>query len=723
MTGQAKEIEEYYLSIDEYIDRRNSLIGKALMDISLSEDNLTETALFELIRNAWEDYLDGEPKGGRDASGQRRSLRIIKEFNIALASLMNLRHITTGGKENFSYIVAYRELLQYLENAFFICKKEESDSKNPEHGKESPPRRIMYTVSFDLTKGRARMYTLFLDAYGSRGNMAKLSNAALCAVFLPSDQDADDVFHYLPMMIHEASHNFRFSDTRERNEFVAEYISKCLGRQIIRELFRQIPEAAYNMQFDSDIDCLVRAVASVLKDRINESFIGFIDRGHLDQFTSIFYSAIAKKEREHFELEGAFGSGAHPREVLKASFLEMMELGNIHYYQSNTLIDECEKNTLRILLNSRNEELKTSDVRYALDNIVLEVLCHIMSDIIAYLSKNRMAQGLIERALKEYEELLINATGPKWALLQALSDFSDTNEDIISNWDFFYEVSDRLIRLNTNAENIGYICRLYGEEGIPFDDKKHLIGRRIYDALRHGVEEIIAYDGYSAEKAYFTSKKMHAVLIRLGLFDGEGQETTFLSHYDKIFKGWDRDQVVGIMDENLKSYREIFADLGMCAVFGFSDKGYLNFMNKYSLYQYAQISRDVMVDRIDTVIRVLKDTCDETPEVKDLSKALRGRGIPDIKWREFDKRYGAVYRERIKNSKWVAEMKQLPIIKAISEYYNSDCDMNDGQKSAVGEDFVAWAKTAYSLRKDRHEIDGVQAVSCLIEENNDWKYL
>lgn len=675
-----------------YYENRFQACRKAVEKLAENRKKESRNKKLELIDSALSTIMTSSIDNHLAAIGEiededvkcQKYRKLIAEINVAL-NLQISESLFLEQNEKEEYLNAYREYLQEIENIFRYFHNQQTGQN---HGN-------IFLLAFKLTSGETLMHTLFQG------------KNALCAIFLPSDNNVKEIYTYLPMLTHEVSHNFKFSDTQERNEFVLKYMLECFGRDMLRELFACLPEATFNMFADHDIELLVQEIAGVLHDELTTRYPDFLNEGHLDEFTSVICSLLLDNIPMVFELEETYVQGYHPQDILRKSFLEIYEFCRSYLNIRDSDLPEEGMKQLKDFLEGNN----------GMNSIPADSVKKLMEEIVLIIIRAVSAQ------LKDFK-------GDKWeqfvsSLVDKVTHFSEAmtamGETVCQeNLDEFYEIADQLTGVKINIENIYYICRLYQE--IPVKPNAKKLGQKIHSALHERISNLFEQSKFDSSKAYFSTQKSHKLLLELGLLDGDKECRTFLSYYKQIFRHWDENRLVQLLDEHLDVYKEIFADLGMCAIFDFRSWGYFRYMKQLDLFDTRNISRKLNRDRLDTVLRVLHKVNDSGEDALKCAKTnftaddyeRYQKAIMSDQGR-YDERYIRVYVGKIAGSGWLQQIRQDKVIQAIGNYYNKgkDSELNPQE---LWEIFCKKYMDIYQKRKKRYTENGYDSVGCLLEK-------
>ncbi len=652
------------LSSVDYYAQRYALLKSAMDSIkdfisSHSETYLIEKAILELtIPRLDEDAIYAE-SAHTMLEKEDRYRRIVYEHNSALSIVQSAIGDKNNPTDSCDYrekcLFAYREFLQDMDEEFTKCHDDYQHS--------------IFTISYDLTRGRTRMITLFSDRRNNR--------PAMCAVFMPSDMDAAKAFKYLPTLVHEASHNFMYIERSERNGQVISYLLNRLARDFIRNLIEIVPEAAYSLNISQQNAVLTSAVQTAFRKCIPEDvFEDIINRARLTEIPSILTSTIFSNVKPIGDWIDPSGEQVSFEKVLSMSFIELISLsGQPPVGCTTDSIDDdnvLNNAAMSSLLNGKPVSvLDVSQVKAAF--MVISKRC--IECLIREACDNDLLEiiGFNKNDGDATEQMLKNMYGNEaefQSFLATVIQKSQKQQMRPERITALINLLDSVIRIRTNCTNILYVCQLCGDGEIPLTtDKSSELGEIIFSHLHDGIQSVLKYNIYNIDgledkthgilnKIYYSSKKNHAALVKLGLL--EENSSIFLVHFDKMMKIWTKTRIVTLMNEYMQVYREIFADLGMCAVFSFNHVGYRNFMNLHSMYTPERLNTEIMMDRIDTVERVLK--------MASGMKVVSG---------EFDKMYLTIYKSSVAGSAWAKTMHETEIASQIGIYYNgADTNMD-----------------------------------------------
>lgn len=511
----------------------------------------------------------------------------------------------------------------------------------------------------------------------------------LCSVLMPSDQDAWDVCRYLPMLTHEASHNFRYVPSRaDRNRAAVRFIIERFCIQILRDIFSMIPESRFSIWYDRDLKFFSEALTEHLYEKFCRNKADIIENGRLDYLPSAIYSCFIHGSTLKLDGEMAFSTTAGPRDIICEAVRDLLQVSGIYFSSEYSSFCEKTRKTISHIICCKNKPImvdETNEAVIELTGIVLERIRKEAMNHYVKTTKNNDSR----RTYAYWNKIVGAAIESREKLDAIICDYAEINKDDRSYFEYLVEL---LYQINTDVNNIRYVSHLY-QNVIPGNEEKNDFGKEVYGVLTRIVSETMCIKGYSMDRIRMTSKKMHAILIKLGLFNGDMQPDVFLSYFNELFNHWKSVEVIGALKEIIKGYREIFADLGMCAAFGFTEDGYRYYMEKNATLRPERIASEIMLERIETVCRILNS--------ENTSKG------------DDDKYYRDVYEEYLKHEKslWVKQVKMMKTVLDIGKYYNTRCD-DEHVRKRIGNDFMHYysmkyeeRKTLYNNRKDMDPIE------------------
>lgn len=614
------------------------------------------------------------------------------------------------------YLPAYREYLQGVSNAF----RNEQISR----GLDAPS--LIFTFALELLGNKVHMDSLFTPIYEIENPKQR---TLLCKVFVPADESVGDVFRYLPMLTHEVSHNFKYSETADRNNFIVKYMMDKISCHMVRRMLMQVADGKCDMFIGRAEMILSGALSEALKAELIRVEPKYIEKGHLDYLPSLIFSILNSVLEVDEDTAEYYSKEQSKYDILHKSFISLSGQSTLNWYLT------IEENTgsrsdnaviasfiMDILLSERFEEVEAyqsvsvcNDTYNQKMKEILETYKHgklILDSDLMVIAAEEILLSVIEKMcidFKEYSakynlsidvllELVCNETVFQKCLDKLISSTEKGDEQLM------YEFVDRCISIRNCMNNIYYISR----SGDMFAAKKTRqfdMVVRIYEALNDAVRESLSCPG---DKPYFASRDIHALLINLGLLNGRNKSEVFVENYKKMLNDWGKQRIYAALEDYLIVYREIFADLSMCAVFRFNQLGYLRYMtDQFSNVREmgGQLSSNMTLERVQIVLRTIEHehSKDEfinlynkdanlgiewTKEWADIIRTYINGDRRD----EYDNRYYEVYTDKIVSSEWVKRLHEDDTVNVIGEYYNSPIPLGIEKEKVSGAFFEKYMK-------------------------------
>lgn len=677
-----------------------------------------------------------------DEEKKKLCAKLVESTNQALYVLFN--EIDDANDTDVkNYLIAYREYLQSIQNDFRKEKKAQ--------GIDAP--RLIFTFSLELLGNKVHIDSLFTTIYESKADSLK---ANLCCVFAPSDIEIKDVFCYLPMLTHEISHNFRYSEPYDRNEFVVNYLLRELSKMIVRQMFFNVSDYNYTPFLGKAENILVDALAEVFKNELLVMEPDCIVKGHLDHLPSLIFSVICATFPTEEQLE-VFYNVRFPYYILQKSFITLSKFSDLKWYvadktnESHNSDEEIIASLLLDLFSIKDRgEIKSAYQKVSLvssDNHVVfkEMLnqCDNNTTTIDMEAVNiafeEIILSVIEKISCEFQELRNQYNTDTNLVDDVLLSLIDSNvkfyksvENLLNNSkdehsQMLYDFCDKCCAARNCVDNIINIAKL--NDNIKESSRVNQIILKIYKRLRDTVE--ISLKDKSL-KPHFVTRNMNSALIKLGLYNDENSPEVFYDQYASALEKWGRTKIGQAIDDYLSVYREIFADLSMCAAFEFNQLGYLRYMTE----QFRNVremgdfyARDMALDRMHVVLKVLEEKC-EKQSLNDLySKDIQSNFEWTDEWNlivksyldddrkgEYDERYKAVYYEKILPSEWIKNLQNNEIVKMIGQYYNNLESVSSTEKEEMCEKFLNKYTSLFKNKCDIRDNSKEKSVNILLGE-------
>lgn len=680
-----------------------------------------------------------EDKNLTEKAKQILCLRLIEEMNKSIYIISNDGRSRSDDITN-KYLDAYNQFLQNIGNEF----RKEQEKKNI----KSP--QILFSFSFDLLQSKAMMYSLFVPI--SDSSVAENSRI-LCPVFVPSDIDIDNVVKYLPMLTHEVSHNFRYSDRDERNRFVLDYLLDNVCVHIVKKLLLKVSEGNNIMNLGKAEIILADCIKNVISESVSDTLPNLISEGHLDDLPAKIAHIISSKNREYVELEEFYDKNQNPYDILKQAFLRLITFTDMQWYitEKQDISNKKDGEIIASLILDTFAQMDSLKIRQKYKDISLEdddlkkkigklLECDEMKIDLLLIEKARdeLFFLILEKLKKDFyllgKEGFNNKDLRDDVLLSIPKNYSKFRKELQQVIDdtkneyryIMYDFVDQCIIVKNYFDNITYVCSIVSNP-VKKQNAQNDIAIAIFKKLNQTVKESL---NCQDNKPYFSSRDIHSNVIRLGLLNDKEQPDVFVKQYLDIINQWGTENIKFLLEEYLQVYREIYADLSMCAVFGFNQRGYFNYVIEQfkSVRQFeSKVLKNMTLERIHTVCRVLEKVykkeiiCEmqnndfkEKDEWEQIWKSYENEDYSS----KYDKQYSTVYYEKILTSEWVQHLRENIVVKRIGRYYNQDRKslVNKKYIENISSLFVREYNKAHQDCISRCENSNVDPISIILEE-------
>lgn len=650
-----------------------------------------------------------------------------EESTEEMISCETSKYILTSKMEMY----AYQEYLQWISNSFM--KEMNIPNRNC----------LIFKFSLALIENKVQMNTLFTEKYNVSG--VEKESPALCIVFSPSEE-LSNVYKYLPMLTHEVSHHFLYIERKTRNEFILKYLLDNISINIVESMFQVVSDSYANILRGEAEKILAQSVSKVLNKGFREKFPDFLENGHLidleGHLHTYFYELVGKQERT----KGIYDTGHSFFMVLKEAFFGLSSMTDMKWYvtdkgrkytskdiflsmffdvlfeknledieeyyqQIEYVSEQFYKDEIDKIIKLNPKDAKIISIPRSSVGIALRLL---MPKVVAYAKGNFFdfrKKGVRHDSVPDILEKLSDDYN---LLVSELKKFYKENVKKGFEQDY-YAFFDICITAKSYINNIQYICR-EADETIEKKELKYPDIQNIYKKLNMDVKEALEQkeDCNSEEKMFFSSHKVHSVLIKLGLLCDAENADNFIKIFLGLFNDWDMNRFDGMTGEYLKLYREVFADLSMCAAFQFNQLGYFNYIVdrfSYELEPLNRTERNMIVDRVRLVFAALSNSCmhntvknDSEVIEKINSYMIKEKDLTKNRWRrvllkcfsekqdniEHDKHFCNVYSDKIQNASWIKTCQKNTVIREIGKYYNelySGKSTDDNVKRTFFEEF------------------------------------
>lgn len=374
----------------------------------------------------------------------------------------------------------------------------------------------------------------------------------LLAIKIPGVDFLSQFYDAIPLICHELSHNLRVVPRLDRNIILGRYIFDRVSTYIVSCMYRD-----NNCQFQSALCMdslfynLVNAISNCLWNEYNLRYGELLYNQNVGVLISLIKTCLINI------LDCACQSGSFTSAFINESQLaEAMAqlLGMLELDQRNALFKDW--------ISGDRTELYPKYIEQA-KQIIKCLLQYIEKEL--NLSLNLSSEDCL--GAPDNFDKTASAEFKRIKDICVAKENADLNIQHISSW--FMHLKDANTLFNT--------LRRYNEvEDKEQQNSRDLFYKKIWEECKNKLES-----SDEVSKLLWKSGLQNEILNRLGLIQND--ETVFKTALCAATNAIPQDFLQSIIDESTTAYREIFADLGMCAFCNFDLFGYLKFFSQYNV--------------------------------------------------------------------------------------------------------------------------------------------
>jgi len=285
------------------IEQQNRLLERVESE---SRRNLTHIFYNDLTEIFYNDLIEG----------MQRMIAGINSFSkLLLAANFNVRNIPNYEVQTKVNVEKYL----YAYNMFLIkiCKASYQNGNSKE--------KVFPIFYMDLSTRNIRAHTVF-SSLESVSESEKRTRTFLIAC--PNYQRFANVYHVLPMITHEISHNFRYLERKERNEFFLRYLVDQYSVKIINALFEYPDQENYSLINVKEREFVGEYLKTILSEMVLEELKDVISDIHLRNALEYMVPVICNLCDIHSRREKSFYLLL---DHLQNEMTEIFRLSNIEY--------------------------------------------------------------------------------------------------------------------------------------------------------------------------------------------------------------------------------------------------------------------------------------------------------------------------------------------------------------------------------------------------------
>ena len=565
----------------------------------------------------------------------------------------------------------------------------------------------------------------------------------LLAIKMPDIDVMGDLYHTLPMICHEISHNFRVISREERNNELCKYMIEKLAVYIVRQWFSRTSDKIIYTEFG----VVEQRIQKIIADEIFDQYLSYIkadpegDNIHeksnigvlisnllffldaslfINQDQHTASTSVITRKMLRSVIEELASIYQQYQEMCLATwysdYLTCMNLlkeeKEVTRIDRDRIISLSKKITIDIFNNGLAVWITRENIEFIsfiLENYEMtteenDTFIYFRNEMKKYsiLPSIPVAPVKVDRFIINLEKIteqggLIDSlcfSKPKDKKKSAdiRRSFELRKKQLINSW----HEHCRTIK------NISQLNLISAAEVSSQQSNRDILYMEFMDRLRTWIRTM--EKDKPGEWTIFGSEKVQDYLLPLGI-DQDNRELFKLS-LGTILNSVPIESVVTIIKDSAQLYREIFADLGMCVSLGLDVFGYLNVFGTNKVLRGDGQSEidDFGKERILTVCWVISRSrlhdigtrsqeyfCKMTEEIE---KSLKEEGIASDEYQEFknETRKLLLNKDYMKIGK---KMSDLNIGDIISKWSNIDIDEGKNYERLLGLFKSLWYTSLY----------------------------
>lgn len=566
--------------------------------------------------------------------------KLLQSVNQYVVNVPNYEMQTKVNVEK--YLMAYTMYLFEISNNYFRVHTEGVD-------------RIYPLFTLDFTAPGMQAHTLFgaITVMGSKPSKSSENKwTTLFTVECPNHQWFANIYHVLPMITHEMSHNFRYLEREKRNKFVFDFLSGKMAKYMADILLSIVTDSV-----TSDYDCsrkkfFIEHIRNALQKEMttyNEAEgknirlrdIGVYSRKKFLQIMGYYEEASVK-----LQLWDTIGEEmlqiykicrikyVAPKDICKNE-ITMIDMYEIQFnvlldilMDKRNSIEVCEEwraEVLKIKTNQKEIQLQINVVLQILEhyrekrNIIVSTLCLVLDNAIHYwknsdgtLDKLSTEDTNIKSCIEAVCAQNINKAFHFLSLVEKSESGKSENKK-------FEPVSV----LTLYCEKLHHFCYCYAnivtsiqwnsvDVIMPREVKAKDFAQKLHESMNGTYGQMINEINKEAN-SWITYKEEQRILTSMGIVNSSCNQ--FFDNYKDMLQRISSKKLQAIIDDSLRLYQEVFADYGMCRAFSFSSYGYFMYCIHIFMKQREvpeNLARNFTSDRIRTLLlTIYKHELDE----------------------------------------------------------------------------------------------------------------
>lgn len=432
-------------------------------------------------------------------------------------------------------------------------------------GGSEPRQHLLPFFSIDFNKTEPSADPLFLMPYLYKPEKRALVSSneqedLLLAINIPNMDSLARIYDMIPLITHELSHNIRISERKPRNELLAKFVFAQISSYVVRHIM------ARNSRFDrcfcpdSLTDMLCDTLSGLLWEEYEKAFGDILSEQNIGAFIStlqpyldctiacfcedVLDTFIYVKDEEVKTAMTALVALLSPERRKSFSFIpdDGKEWGSKCVLHARGIMAE--------LVRQIDEELKMDMPEGAPGLVLTQKQCELLPN---------QFEDMLKTCFSKME---------KW-----YRGVSAEQQEKCARWrnrwlDCYMRLKDMHYQYQIIHQ---YLIYSNGREG------RMKQGYKFLDAWFIKCRDRLA-GAVPRERALWQAFSPNDHLNRLGLLVSDSK--VFVRIVKRTLQTIHRGTLEACIDESVSAYREMFADLGMCAFCNFSAFGYLRFFSR-----------------------------------------------------------------------------------------------------------------------------------------------
>lgn len=548
----------------------------------------------------------------------------VNNFNKLLQSVnqyvVNIPNYEMQTKVNIEkYLMAYTMYLFEISNNYY----------QEQRGKDTDRILPFFMLDFNASNIEALMLfgrkTLMPDdgeRYEEKNGSDSKTWTALLAVRCPNYQWFANVYHVLPTITHEMSHNLCYEPRVKRNKFLFDYIITSLSMYMMEQSLEYAGVSCEKMYYGNRELFFLRHIEDSLLEELNEYIRLHSDRMRLEDLGGYLCNEFLRM----IGLQELYDRTAQTKGLIYKEILNIFHITGMSYMGPEEVQCNCWKkdelkamelcyNLLLDLLEPGKGIGRSEEWADAIEKVDQAGMCENsktilkwMKDILLHFKKEGIPEMYIRyissqlirvwernderlRKLKETDENIRRAIEALERMdvkiahsfvNRSVSDYNEKerqkkvqgenryhNIAVDDQTEYYEKLSGYVysygnIRAQLLTKKLKYIS------STPDIDPAKVFAEKLHRRLHEGYKEMLKYR-YNASQ-WITFKENQKFLTSLGVISGVPEQ--FRDNYERVLRGLSGSRVRSIIHDQIQLYEEVFADYGMCKAFSFTAYGY-----------------------------------------------------------------------------------------------------------------------------------------------------